>query len=497
MEQKTKHFLEILSQDQLLGTIPSGLFLVDNERCIVYWNREAERMTGYSSQEVIGKHCSFLEGIECGNACGLFDANSPEKPIIGAECHIRTKSGEEIIISKNVDFLKKNNNVIGGIESFVDISRQKHQEETLRRNGQKLEQTINKRTLALETERTRLRTVLDGMSDMAYIVTRDFRITFLNEAMLKVFGPCKDKTCYEALHNQEKPCEDCPWSEVLKGCSTNEEREFTQNKRTYEIIHTPLHTPDAQIEKLAVCRDVTERKEAEEKLLELNRQLDSFAQTVSHDLRSPLTGIIGYTELIREEYGKRLGDGGKTLLQEVEKQGYRMLDLVEDLLDLSKVGHLPAPTEPVDTNNILKQVLQDNQVEILEKSVRIEYHPLPKLSLPKTLIYELISNLLLNAIRYGCEEGGAIEIDGSGGNNCHSLIICDHGPGIPELEREQVFDVFYRGSNSENTRGTGIGLATVHKIVLQYNGNISLEETPGGGCTVRIIFPVDVKREHL
>lgn len=91
------NILKILSVDQVLQTIPSGLFLVDNEQHIVAWNREAERITGFSSDEVLGRHCSFLNGIPCGSTCGLLDDSIP-KPIIGATCSILSRDGNRIII---------------------------------------------------------------------------------------------------------------------------------------------------------------------------------------------------------------------------------------------------------------------------------------------------------------------------------------------------------------------------------------------------------------
>ena len=99
--------------------------------------------------------------------------------------------------------------------------------------------------------------------------------------------------------------------------------------------------------------------------------------------------------------------------------------------------------------------------------------------------------MLLNAIRYGCDKEGQIEVRSETTDERHSLYVIDHGPGIPRDEREYVFEVFVRGSTSEHTQGTGIGLATVHKIVQRFKGDIQLEETPGGGCTVKLQFPVN------
>ena len=489
MTERSDKFLRTLGQVQVLETIPSGLFLVDTQQKIVYWNPEAERITGYSAQEAIGRHCSFLEGIECGTGCGLYDKRASAKPLIGAVCHIRTKAGEQIVITKNIDLLKEDGIVVGGIESFVDITPQKQLEEALRRHGEELVKTVSERTRALDEERTRLRSVLDAMIDPAYIVTEEYKIDFINRAMGKLFGLSEGRLCYQLLHGLETPCEACPWPDIKENRVINEERVFGQNERVYEIVHTPVHTPQGELQKLAVCRDVTERKEAAEKLMDLNKHLDSFVYTVSHDLRSPLTPIIGFAEFLKEEYRGKLDDQAINLLSEIENQGTRMLGLMEDLLDLSRVGYLPPPDQAEDVNAIIDQVLADNRAELLERGIQVSVAPLPGLLVPATLLYELFSNLLQNAARYGCQAGDPIEIGGDSESAGFTLYVRDHGPGIPAKERDKVCNVFFRGTTSKGTKGTGIGLATVHKIVRLYNGHLRFEETPGGGCTVRLFFP--------
>jgi len=490
MELNMGQLLEALTKDQILRTIPSGLFLVDDQRNVVYWNSEAERITGYPSSEIVGQHCSILEGIECGSGCGLYDTGAPEKPIIGAECEIHTKEGQKIVISKNIDFLRWDGEVIGGIETFIDVTAQKELEDKLRTHSEHLEELVESRTAALKDERTALRSILDGMTDMAYIVTADLRIDFFNKAMGKVFGAKHGGRCYEVIHGRKTPCKDCPFGKIVSGVVI-EERDFKPHNRVYEVIHSPVYGPRGEIQKLAVCRDITERKEAVEKLTEVNEQLDSFAHTVSHDLRSPLTGIGCYTELIKEKYGEVLKVDGIKMLEEVENQAGRMLNIIEDMLFYSTVDHVGLTNTPVNTNEIILQVLVDNRFEIEEKKVLIDNRGLPQLKVPETLLYELFSNLLLNAIRYGYEQGGSVEVRGETNSERHSLFVIDHGSGIPEQERESVLKPFIRGSTSGHVSGTGIGLATVHKIVQRLKGNLQLEETPGGGCTVRLEFPVD------
>jgi len=328
------------------------------------------------------------------------------------------------------------------------------------------------------------------MIDFAYIVSADFRITFLNRALQNKIGAGQGELCYKAIHNEETVCKNCPLPQVFAGETVHEERLFPSCDRTYEAIHTPLFSSEGNHLKLAVCRDITERKEANERLQELNRQLDSFVYTVSHDLRSPLTPIIGFAEFMQQEYRNKLDAQGLDLLTEIETQGTRMLTLMENLLKLSRTGYLPPPDNEIDTDTILQQVLTDMGIEIAEKQVKIAASPLPGLLIPESLIEELLSNLLCNALRYGCADGGTIEIEGKDTDREAILKIIDHGDGISENEKKRAFDVFFRGAAVKQLPGTGIGLTTVQKIVRQYGGKVELHDTPGGGCTVCLRFPL-------
>jgi PAS domain S-box-containing protein len=132
-----KPIIQSITLEQTLKTIPSGLFVVDKEMRIVYWNPAAERITGFSAEDAIGQDCSFLQGIPCGEGCGLFNDDIP-KPIIGADCTIVTKPGKTIHLLKNMEYLRNaEGEIIGGIESFTDITRQRELEDSLR------EQTVN------------------------------------------------------------------------------------------------------------------------------------------------------------------------------------------------------------------------------------------------------------------------------------------------------------------------------------------------------------------
>ncbi|HEX8960282.1 MAG TPA: ATP-binding protein [Geobacteraceae bacterium] len=229
---------------------------------------------------------------------------------------------------------------------------------------------------------------------------------------------------------------------------------------------------------------ITGRRRAEKELREANRELDAFVFTVSHDLRSPLTPVIGYTEFLRSHYRNRLLDEqAMNMLGEIERQGRRMLGLLEDLLVLARVGHLERPAEPVDGNEVVRDVMLGMASQLASAVITVKTGALPSLWVPKTLLAQVFDNLIGNAVRYGGAQGCPIEIGGRRRGEVVTIFVRDHGPGIPMEERERVFDLFFRGSTGNKVEGTGVGLATVQKIARLYGGRAWVEETPGGGST--------------
>jgi signal transduction histidine kinase len=230
-------------------------------------------------------------------------------------------------------------------------------------------------------------------------------------------------------------------------------------------------------------RDISDRKEAEEKLEASNRELEAFVYTVSHDLRTPLTPIIGYADFLSETYRDQLDDQAISCLVEISTAGNKMHKLMEDLLELAKVGQLGMPQEPVDAGAVVEEVLEALAQQIVQAEVQVTVTTLPLIRVPRTLLYQIFSNLISNAIHYAGKQGSPIEVGGECHANSLSLYVRDHGPGIPSTERERIFEAFYRGSSARDSAGSGVGLATVQKIARLYGGKARVEETPGGGAT--------------
>lgn len=236
---------------------------------------------------------------------------------------------------------------------------------------------------------------------------------------------------------------------------------------------------------IALIQDISLRKALEEQLLLANRELDAFVHTVSHDLRSPLTPIIGYLQFIFEQHADLLKPPLDEMLQEVLKEGERMYDMLEDLLALATVGSVTPPSEPVCGNEVMRTVLLRYSA-CMDKGREVKFKSLPDILMPRTLYLQILDNLVGNALHYSGE--GDVEVSGTRKSGIVSLSVRDHGPGVPDEEKERIFELFYRGSAGKKKAGTGIGLATIKKIAMLHNGRAWVEDAPGGGS----IFKVEI-----
>jgi signal transduction histidine kinase len=249
-----------------------------------------------------------------------------------------------------------------------------------------------------------------------------------------------------------------------------------------------LPAEDGIRQKLAVCRDITQRKKSEEDLKEANRELDAFAHTISHDLRSILAPVVTYMDFLSITYSEVFDEQILQILGEVERQSERAIALLDDLLDLATVSHVKAGDHPTDVNTIVDEVIRDLGVN-KEERPEIVAEKLPHTWLPETLVYQIFINLIGNANRYAPKASGAIEVGSWDENKSTIYFVRDYGPGVPAKEREAVFNIFFRGKNSSAPSGTGVGLAIVRKIALRCHGQAWVEQTPGGGATFCLSLP--------
>ncbi len=351
---------------------------------------------------------------------------------------------------------------------------------------------------ALRESEERFRSIFEHAASGMAVIAPDGKVLQINRTFCNLSGysmeDCLQKNVLEVTHPGDREETRNLYQQIVNG-----ERQFFEYEKRYlhrdgTIVwgHATVAGVRDESGKVLYCvamvQDISERKRAEERLLDANRELDAFVSTVSHDLRIPLTPIIGYADYLKEAYGDKLDQQGVEILDSIKGQGHRMLGIMEDLLTLSRVGRVERPLEAVDAARVLRETLKDLGKAVQSSGCRIETGKLPALHVPESMLTQIFSNLLSNALRYAGSASSSIEVlcRQEGPRVC--IGVRDHGPGIPGNDRERVFEQFYRGAGAAEIPGTGIGLAIVRKITQQFQGRAWAEETPGGGATFWVEF---------
>ncbi|WP_458780597.1 sensor histidine kinase [Arthrobacter sp. D3-16] len=239
------------------------------------------------------------------------------------------------------------------------------------------------------------------------------------------------------------------------------------------------------VELLELQHRTTQLDRAYAELEESNSRLAGFAGRVSHDLRTPLTTMLGYLEMLQDDPGIHAVPGAADDLNKIDASGRRMLAMLEDVLSYSQVGGCIQP-EWVSLRTAAGEALQDlgisdqNIVEVQDLTVHAD----------RVQLRTLLQNLLSNAINYRSAHRD-LQIHISGVSNYHgsTVFVADNGKGIAPEDRAKVLEPLVRLHREGDGAGTGLGLATCSAIAKAHGGELMLSETPGGGTTVAVSFP--------
>ena len=210
-------------------------------------------------------------------------------------------------------------------------------------------------------------------------------------------------------------------------------------------------------------------REAREDLRLVNEELESFVYTTSHDLKNPVIALLGYLEVINEDYAEQLPDEAKHYLSRMTTNARHMEALIRDLLELSRVGRVNVEEEHVDTNTLVDDLTNDLARQYPE--FRVERGELPDLWLNGTRARQLFVNLLENAAKYGGRPDVTVSINSENVGDVSRITVADDGVGIPDDYLDRVFGVFER-LDPDATTGTGMGLAICRRIVETVGGEI-------------------------
>jgi signal transduction histidine kinase len=263
-----------------------------------------------------------------------------------------------------------------------------------------------------------------------------------------------------------------------------------------EVGTNPLEMEEGKYVLCAIV-DITQRKLAEEEIKRINQELQrrnhemqQFVYTISHDLKSPLVTCKGFVGLMKEDAVAGRWDVVLDSVGRIERAIQRMGDLIEDLLQLSRIGVIRNEPEEVHVGPMVRAIVDELAERLQQAGATIEIQPdLPNVMADRVRLAEVFENLLSNAIKYGCRGGnGHISVGGMTGPHDIRFFVRDNGPGIAREFHRKVFGLFQRLDS--NQEGTGVGLAAVARIMETHGGRAWVESAPGEGASFWIAFPL-------
>jgi two-component system, OmpR family, phosphate regulon sensor histidine kinase PhoR len=337
-----------------------------------------------------------------------------------------------------------------------------------------------------EVERNKLEAILTRIEDGVIVVGLDDKVILVNRVARDIFDigdhEVTQKSVDEVFHHEQ-------FLDLLKnGHETfpyRSEIEVGEGR----VIDIQLNfTPDVGM--TVTLHDVTNFKE-------LDRIKSDFVSTVSHDLRSPLTAILGYVELL-ERVGP-INERQRSFIQRVQTSVRNITELINDLLDLGRIeSGFDARMVSLSLPKVVQYSVESLKNKIREKEQQLSVdvpEDLPNVLGDSVRMRQVVDNLLGNALRY-TPQGGRIDISAAEENEQIILRVIDEGCGIPASDRPHIFEKFYRASNVvENISGSGLGLAIVKSIVENHQGRVWVDSVEGKGATFTVVLPIEKSKQ--
>lgn len=373
-------------------------------------------------------------------------------------------------------------------------------------------EAIKKSREKIITEKSKMDIVLGNMADGVVTIDNHCKITYINDAVLKMVGIREDeavgKPCHEVFA-MERCKSDCPVRSASVDPTKQEFFEATIENEKHESMSVyvslaPIQDSEGRVDGwVKVMRNI-------DKIKELEKLKDSFFHALAHDLRAPLSSIMGFTEILSRDdvpHDKRTG-----YLKIMENSASEMNDIIDNLLDVyrSKNAGLIVRDRDVDMKDLVQLTVQE--MEGLARTKGVSLHGLDShgaftVQADEDLIKRVLSNLLSNAIKntpgggsvrmtariadYGSQKASSSTGSETKNSKCVEISVEDTGVGIAHGELNKIFDKFYKVEQGSDTAtpGTGLGLAITKEIVEAHGGKIWAESVKGGGTKFTFILP--------
>mgnify|MGYP001250050125 CR=1 FL=1 len=467
----------------VLDGVITGVLVVDGQtHQIVDVNPRAVEMIGLPKERIIGRVChQFVCPAEKGT-CPISDLG---QTVDRSERVLLQGDGGRLPVLKSVVCAEWRGRQYL-VESFVDISRFKREHEE------------TQESLSL------LETTLESMADGLLVVDGYGRIKKYNKQYQTlwrlpddVLGDCDDDKALAFAMTQLRDPE--VFLASVRDLYAHRETEGHgliefRDGRIVEYDSKPHRMRDRIVGRVWNFRDVTvkhtaERKQAEllRRVAEINEELTHFAYIVSHDLKAPLRGIKLVAEWLCADYGDKLGDDAKEQLGLLQSRVTRMHNLIDGVLQYSRVGRIKEDVVPVNLNELIAAVV-DSIAPPKHICVTVQ-SDLPVIEGERTRIMQVFQNLLGNAVKFMDKPAGQVRVSCVQDGDFWRFGVSDNGPGIESKHFDRIFRLFQTLAPRDEFESTGVGLAVVKKIVEMYGGRIWVESEVGRGSTFFFTMP--------
>lgn len=448
----------------------------DAEGRITYVNDNLMETTGFSAQDLLGTKARDVLLVKEAMQPGAVFAAVAAGKVWSGESQMRRKDGGMLWTRTTiVPQLSSEGKLVKAISLRTDITESK-----------------------LRREEGPIRAMFDQLQDEVYVFgTRDFELHYLNKRAREFHGwtedDYRDRTIADTTESFEPDSFRARVQPVLDGEIEAMIYESHLNGRPVEINIQLEHGWDGAPRFVAVVRDITQRKQVEQ-------ARSAFVATVSHELRAPLTSVKGALKLISSGATGTIPDKPKAMLGLALRNVDRLIELINDLLDLEKLDaeHGEVSREPLDMVSLVTEAIAANDCYGEEFGVRLKARSMPA-SLPmtgdKSRLLQVMTNLMSNAIKFS-REGGEVEVGLEDHGDTARISVTDHGIGIPYETQPRLFERFVQADTEHHRKhpGTGLGLSIVKSIVEKHGGRIHFVSEPNVGTTFYVELP---KQERI
>ncbi len=480
----------------LFNSSKDAIGWADLDGTLIDVNKAFCTLTGYTREELLsGTKYQELTPQEyhAEEAELIRDLLETGEPVEYEKENIR-KDGSRVPLFLTVFIVKdENNNTIGVAAIIKDITEQKSAEVDRRYHS---EVTLN-------------------MSEGVYLTrVNDGIIVYANPKFEEMFGYGPGEMVGQHVSIVNAPTEVSPEETVgeimgilLKTGTWQGEIQNIKKDGTpfwcYASVSVFVHPEHGKV-LISVHTDITEKKKVEDQIItlnvdlrrrtleleSLNSELESFSYSVSHDLKVPLRAIDGFSSILKEDFSDALNDEGRRILDVINSSVHRMSELINDILEFSRLGRQSVKKSEVNIEELAKNIFKEQMQSLPDRRVTLKIDPMPPAKADESMIRQVFINLISNAIKFtGDRETGVLEIKGVSGDNETVYNVKDNGIGFDMKYADKIFKVFHRLHNTNDFEGTGVGLALVERIINRHGGHVWAEGSVNKGTIISFSLP--------